>query len=154
MSREIEISFCTFDLYVKMKTNLINYCFLHFFYSSLYCWQFLNGLFVLRMALKGLVELCEDENQFLQCLEGTGRFEKLLKAVIQTINMIDEAAIGISYHLQLESVQLIIMVSIEEFYLEITVFSAIESPIEQQEIKDLIDKKKAFLEANKCVDGK
>ena len=63
------------------------------------------------MALKGLVELCEDENQFLQCLEGTGRFEKLLKAVIQTINMIDEAAIGISYHLQLESVQLIIMVS-------------------------------------------
>ena len=126
MSREIEISFCTFDLYVKMKTNLINYCFLHFFYSSLYCWQFLNGLFVLRMALKGLVELCEDENQFLQCLEGTGRFEKLLKAVIQTINMIDEAAIGISYHLQLESVQLIIMVSIEEFYLEITVFSAIE----------------------------
>ena len=90
---------------------LINYCFLHFFYSSLYCWQFLNGLFVLRMALKGLVELCEDENQFLQCLEGTGRFEKLLKAVIQTINMIDEAAIGISYHLQLESVQLIIMVS-------------------------------------------
>ena len=65
------------------------------------------------MALKGLVELCEDENQFLQCLEGTGRFEKLLKAVIQTINMIDEAAIGISYHLQLESVQLIIMVSTE-----------------------------------------
>ena len=86
--------------------------FFAFFYSSLYCWQFLNGLFVLRMALKGLVELCEDENQFLQCLEGTGRFEKLLKAVIQTINMIDEAAIGISYHLQLESVQLIIMVSI------------------------------------------
>ena len=109
MSREINIHFCT--------TGYFNYFFLHYFYSSLYCWQFLNGLFVLRMALKGLVELCEDENQFLQCLEGTGRFEKLLKAVIQTINMIDEAAIGISYHLQLESVQLIIMVSnTEESY--------------------------------------
>jgi hypothetical protein len=109
MSREINIHFCT--------TGYFNYFFFIFFYSSLYCWQFLNGLFVLRMALKGLVELCEDENQFLQCLEGTGRFEKLLKAVIQTINMIDEAAIGISYHLQLESVQLIIMVSnTEESY--------------------------------------
>ena len=42
------------------------------------------------------------------------------------------------------------------FYLALgaSVFSAIESPIEKQEIKDLIDKKKAFLEAHECVDGK
>ena len=42
------------------------------------------------------------------------------------------------------------------FYLALgaSVFSAIESPIEQQEIKDLIDKKKAFLNGHTCVDGK
>ena len=42
------------------------------------------------------------------------------------------------------------------FYLALgaSVFSAIESPIEQKEIKDLIEKKKAFLSANKCIQGK
>ena len=35
-----------------------------------------------------------------------------------------------------------------------SVFSAIESPIEQQEIKDLIDRKKAFIKGHACVDGK
>ena len=42
------------------------------------------------------------------------------------------------------------------FYLALgaSVFSAIESPIEQQEIKDLIDRKKAFIDGHKCVDGK
>jgi len=41
------------------------------------------------------------------------------------------------------------------FYLALgaSVFSAIESPIEQQEIKDLIDRKKAFINGHKCVDA-
>ena len=86
---------------------MVSKCFL-FSNSSLYCWQFLNGLFVLRIALKGLAELCQDEDQFLDCLEGSKRFENLLKAVTQTIITLD--ANGISYHLQLESVQMIIMV--------------------------------------------
>ena len=42
------------------------------------------------------------------------------------------------------------------FYLALgaSVFSAIESPIEQQEIKDLIDRKKAFIDGHACVNGK
>ena len=42
------------------------------------------------------------------------------------------------------------------FYLALgaSVFSAIESPIEKQEIKDLIDKKRAFVKSHTCVDGK
>ena len=42
------------------------------------------------------------------------------------------------------------------FYLALgaSVFSAIESPIEQQEIKDLINRKKAFINGHSCVDGK
>jgi len=41
------------------------------------------------------------------------------------------------------------------FYLALgaSVFSAIESPIEKQEIKDLIDKKRAFVKSHTCVDG-
>ena len=42
------------------------------------------------------------------------------------------------------------------FYLALgaSVFSAIESPIEQKEIKDLIDKKQEFIDANECISGK
>ena len=42
------------------------------------------------------------------------------------------------------------------FYLALgaSVFSAIESPIEQKEIKDLLAKKQAFLDLNECVDRK
>ena len=42
------------------------------------------------------------------------------------------------------------------FYLALgaSVFSAIESPIEKKEIKDLIAKKQEFLESNECIEGK
>ena len=42
------------------------------------------------------------------------------------------------------------------FYLALgaSVFSAIESPIEQKEIKDLLAKKKEFLDRNECIDRK
>ena len=63
---------------------------------------------MLRIALKGLAELCEDEDQFVNFLEGSKRLENMLKGVTQII--VDLEANGISYHLQLESVQLIIMV--------------------------------------------
>ena len=78
-------------------------------FSSLYCWQLLNGLFVLRMAIKGLFELCQDESQFVHFLNGTQRYENLLLTTFQNIATLDESKIGIAYHLQLESVQVIIM---------------------------------------------
>ena len=40
---------------------------------------------MLRIALKGLAELCEDEDQFINFLEGSKRLENMLKGVAQII---------------------------------------------------------------------
>lgn len=66
------------------------------------------------MIIKGLAEACSDENQFLQCLDGVKRYENLLKAISENIIGLEEQ--GISYHLQLESVQLMIMVLSSPLY--------------------------------------
>lgn len=58
--------------------------------SSLFCWQLLNGLFVLRVAIKGLHGLCEDEEQFVAGLEGTKRFENLIRAVSHNVISLEE----------------------------------------------------------------
>jgi hypothetical protein len=82
--------------------------------NLLYCWQLLNGLFVLRVAAKGLVGLCQDEEQLLRVFGGQRRCEDLFRALAQNIINLEEN--GISYHLQLESVQLFIVLLSSPLY--------------------------------------
>ena len=83
--------------------------------NSLYCWQLLNGLFVLRVALKGLIGLTEDESIFIATLDGPKRFESLVRMLSQNLMTLEQEH-DISYHLQLESVQLLIVVLSSPLY--------------------------------------
>ena len=56
----------------------------------MFCWQLLNGLFVLRTSLKGLIGLCEEEDQIETHFDGIKRIENLTKAVSGNIIDLDE----------------------------------------------------------------
>ena len=91
-------------------------------------------MFILRIAIKGLVELCHDENQFVLCLDGIKRYENIVRSAAQNISLspVDAGAAdekkyemvhgkwyrftGMVYHIQLESVQLMIMVLSSPLY--------------------------------------
>ncbi len=66
------------------------------------------------MTVKGLVETVNEETEILQSLGGAKKIETLLKCIMDTIIQLD--AKGISYHLQLESVQLIIVLLSSPLY--------------------------------------
>ena len=66
------------------------------------------------MALKGLIGLTEDESIFIATLDGPKRFESLVRVLSQNLMTLEED--NISYHLQLESVQLLIVVLSSPLY--------------------------------------